>query len=112
MWSDIIKKTKQKKVQSNLKKKIKTIEKLSTINSPNDYFEVRHTGDLLDYFISLEKYFDDSIISILNRNGVKKEYDFIELVKNNILLKNNDYDNYLQLFESDEEFSDDDIICK
>ena len=112
MWCNIIKTSEEKQIQPKLKKNTKSIEKVSTINTPEDYFEVQHSGDLIDSFICLENYFDENIISILNKNGVKKEYDFIELIKNNISLNTKNYNNFKKLLESDEEFSDDDIICK
>ena len=112
MWSKIVNTTEKKEINQHLKKKIKNNKIVSSINSVEDYFEIKYSGDLLDHFINLENYFDENIISILDRNGVSKEYDFIELIKNNVMMDNKKYYEFLKLLESEGDDSDEDIICK
>ena len=112
MWSSLLKES--KKTHQVKKKKIgKKIEIINNRDSPNDFFEIRYSSDLIDHLIYLENYFDKSYISILNRNDSKKEYSFIELIKNNIILDNDNYYNVIELYDSDDDIIiNEDIICK
>ena len=41
---------------------------------------------------------------------IYEEYDFIELIKNNVYLENKEYNELFKSFDSEEDYSDDDII--
>ena len=106
MWRNIV------KIKHDLKKKkIKHIQKekqiiYNNINTPNDFFEMKYSGKLINFFIYLEEFFYKNYVLILNKNKTRKEYDFIELIKDNVYLENKEYKDSLELLESDDDLSD------